>query len=222
MQKIEIFDQVVSIVQNDSSTKKDKRGADPLPFRNQISEEMSDDDFEFLVGNYLASFGVLSHLMFYNPSANQPVGVRLRYHGENLYVIAAREETGLVKGDVITALDHVPTALFYEENKDYFVSKTPERQYMDWVKFLVRTQTITVLRSGESIDITLQRPTTAAKSEPFVWKMLDDETVYLKKENFADEGAITTLYQESQEAIEKSNYLIIDVRINHGGSDSLY
>ncbi|WP_238385946.1 S41 family peptidase [Streptococcus sp. S784/96/1] len=52
--------------------------------------------------------------------------------------------------------------------------------------------------------------------------MLDNETVYLKMENFSDEGAISTLYQESKQAIENSINLIIDVRTNHGGSDSLY
>lgn len=222
MQKKDIFDQVVSIVQNDSSTKKDKKGADPLVFRNQISEEMSEEDFEFLVQNYLASFGVLSHLTFYNLSDNRSVGFRLRYHDKKLYVTAAREETGLEKGDVIISLDDVPVELFYQANKEYFVSRTPERQYMDWAKFLVRTQTITVLRGDKKVEVALKRPTTETKSESFIWKRLGDETVYLKMENFADEGAIGRLYQESQEAIEKSNNLIIDVRINHGGSTSLY
>ncbi|MGT2828792.1 S41 family peptidase [Streptococcus hillyeri] len=222
MQKIDIFDQVVLTAQNDSSAKKDKMGANPLPFRKQISEEMSDDDFVFLVNNYLASFGVLSHLTFYKPSDNRPVGFRLRYQDKKLYVITAREETGLEKGDIIIALDKVETSQFYQDNQELFVSKTPERQYMDWAKFLVRTQSVTVFRAGKELEVVLQRPTTVSKTEPFVWKLLDNETVYLKMENFSDEGAISTLYQESKQAIENSPNLIIDVRTNHGGSDSLY
>ncbi|WP_162011857.1 hypothetical protein [Streptococcus sp. S784/96/1] len=49
MQKIDIFDQVVLTVQNDSSAKKDKIGASPLSFRKQISEAMPDDNFGHIV-----------------------------------------------------------------------------------------------------------------------------------------------------------------------------
>ncbi|MFC5631714.1 MULTISPECIES: hypothetical protein [Streptococcus] len=60
-------------------------------------------------------------------------------------MIAAREETGLEKGDIIIALDKVETSQFYQDN----VSKTPECQYMDWAKFLVRTRSVTVFRAGK-------------------------------------------------------------------------
>ncbi|MFC5631713.1 MULTISPECIES: hypothetical protein [Streptococcus] len=82
MQKIDIFDQVVLIVQNDSSAKKDKIGASPLSFRKQILEAMPDDNFVFLVNNYLASSGGLSHLTFYKSSDNRPVGFCLRYQNK--------------------------------------------------------------------------------------------------------------------------------------------
>lgn len=56
----------------------------------------------------------------------------------------------------------------------------------------------------------------------FEYKQLSEETLYLKMENFFDEEAIANLYQESSSAISTAKNVIVDVRVNHGGSDSLY
>ena len=40
MKKLAIFDEVVTILREDSSTKKDIAGADPALFRERISEDM--------------------------------------------------------------------------------------------------------------------------------------------------------------------------------------
>lgn len=45
MTKIEIFEQVVAMMKQDSSTKKDLKGADPDMYRRQITNEMKDEDF---------------------------------------------------------------------------------------------------------------------------------------------------------------------------------
>lgn len=41
-------------------------------------------------------------------------------------------------------------------------------------------------------------------------------------ENFNDEASIASLYEKAFPELQKAKYAIIDVRINHGGSDSLY
>ncbi|MGT2742799.1 S41 family peptidase [Streptococcus plurextorum] len=221
MTKLDIFNQVVAIMLNDSSTKKDKLGTDPEPFRQQISEDMSDAEFIFVVNHYLASFGVLSHVCFYSPKLLKAKGFRLRTEKEKLYVIEANPETHLQVGDVIIALDNISVADFYEQHKGFFVSKTPERQYMDWAGFVSHTAVLTIERSGVRQEISYKQAD-ALPTEAFAWSQLDEDTVYLKMENFSDESAISNLYQESGAAISRSKNLIIDVRVNHGGSDSLY
>lgn len=221
MTKLEIFKEVVSILQNDSSTMKDTKGADPEPFARQISEEMSEEDFLFLMNNYLASFGVWCHIVFYNPKTAKPRGFRLRYAQGKLYVIDANPETNFQVGDVILDLDGVSLADFYEAHKDYFVCQTPERQYMDWARFISRTKTVRVSRAGEELIVAYRQAELKAE-KPFSWCQLDEDTVYMKMGNFSNEAEIAKLYEETSSAISQSKNLIIDVRDNDGGSDSLY
>ena len=56
MRKTAIFEDVVSIMTQDSATKKDIAGADPTGFRECISDDMSEKDFLYQVQIYLASF----------------------------------------------------------------------------------------------------------------------------------------------------------------------
>ena len=64
MRKTAIFEDVVSIMTQDSATKKDIVGADPTGFRECISDDMSEKDFLYQVQTYLASFGVIGHVAF--------------------------------------------------------------------------------------------------------------------------------------------------------------
>lgn len=100
MKKLEIFDEVVTILQEDSSTKKDIVGADPDLFRQRIADDMPEAEFLYTMHAYLASFGILSHLSFY-PKDKPVLGFRLRRYENALYVLDANEGTGLQKGDRI-------------------------------------------------------------------------------------------------------------------------
>ena len=64
MKKTEIFDQVVEIMREDSSTKKDIKGANPKEYRARITDQMSQEDFLYQMHCYIASFGILSHVWF--------------------------------------------------------------------------------------------------------------------------------------------------------------
>lgn len=58
MNKLEIFDDIVSIMSKDSATSEDKGVGDFQKYRNMISEDMSSDSFMLTVQRYLASFCV--------------------------------------------------------------------------------------------------------------------------------------------------------------------
>ena len=104
MKKTAIFEDVVSIMTHDSSTIKDRKGCDPEPFRENITDEMTDDAFLYQVKAYLASFGVIGHVSFRDKKAS-PKGFLLRINGQKLYVEEANEDTGLQVGDQILGLD---------------------------------------------------------------------------------------------------------------------
>ena len=85
MKKTVIFEDVVSIMTHDSSTIKDRKGCDPEPFRENITDDMTDDAFLYQVKAYLASFGVIGHISFRDKKASQK-GFLLRINGQKLYV----------------------------------------------------------------------------------------------------------------------------------------
>ena len=163
----------------------------------------------------------MSHVWFGLKERKLP-GFKLRYYHDRLYVLHANSDTGLKHGDQILALDGKPLPQVYQEHKDYFVSATPERQHKEWAYFVEHAGEVTVVRNGKEEQLHVQ-PTAHPKKPPqFEWRSLSEDVVYLKLEDFTDEVAISQLYADSQAAIEQAKYLIIDVRVNYGGTDSLY
>lgn len=219
--KIEIFEQVVAMMKQDSSTKKDLKGADPDMYRRQITNEMKDEDFLYQMRCYLASFGIISHVSFH-PKRRQALGFRLRKFENRLYVLNANPDTDLRVADQIILIDNQTIPAFYQVHRDYFVSETEERQYMEWAYFVAKSDTVTLLRNGQEQTISVQETKLTTYTPAFEYKQLSEETLYLKMENFFDEEAIANLYQESSSAISTAKNVIVDVRVNHGGSDSLY
>ncbi|MGT2784646.1 S41 family peptidase [Streptococcus merionis] len=220
MTKQAIFDQVVSLLQNDSATKKDLTGADPALFREKITEEMSDEDFLYVMRCYLASFGVISHVSFH-PKKPEKLGFRLRIYDNRLFVVQADEQTGLREGDEIVTISGQTVKDFYQTHQAYFVSQTPERHYADWARLMKRYPQLTVARESVILQIRLQDPSDAPDNG-FSGYLVNDETYYMRLIDFSNEAAITELYKQAFPILSGVKNLIIDVRVNHGGTDSLY
>ena len=221
MKKLEIFDEVVTILREDSSTKKDIVGADPDLFRQRIADDMPEAEFLYTMHAYLASFGILSHLSFY-PKDKPVLGFRLRRYENALYVLDAQEGTGLQKGDRIEKLDGIPLSDYYQQHQEFFVSRSPERQYLDWGLLVKAAQSIEVVRQGESLQLTVGDVVESSEKTGFEADFIQPDTYYLKMENFHNEAAIGALYQKALPEMAQAKHVIIDVRVNHGGSDSLY
>ncbi len=147
MKKTAIFEDVVSIMTHDSSIIKDRKGCDPEPFRENITDDMTDDAFLYQVKAYLASFGVIGHVSFRDKKASQK-GFLLRINGQKLYVEEANEDTGLQVGDQILALDGRDLDQIASLQKAYFISKTPERHYREWADLVSQSTSVTLLREG--------------------------------------------------------------------------
>ncbi|MTB63766.1 peptidase S41 [Streptococcus sp. zg-86] len=220
MKKREIFDQVVEMMRTDSATKKDIIGADPDIYRQKISDDISEEEFLYHMHCYLASFGILSHVSFFKKN-RKALAVRLKRQGDMLYVVEADPATNLQKGDKIIALDGCDIPTLYQEHRSYFTSPTEERQAQEWKYFIHKADRLTVIRANRKEEIRLQKVDQATE-DSFEVKQLQPDLVYLKMENFWNEEKIGALYQEAAPLLEQATYLIIDVRVNHGGSDSLY
>lgn len=84
-----------------------------------------------------------------------------------------------------------------------------------------QSTSVTLLREGieKTIEVV---PSREPIQDQIFWKRLDDEILYLRLDNFMDEGAISRVYQECLPMMTEVKFLIIDVRQNGGGTDSLY
>ena len=207
MRKTAIFEDVVSIMTQDSATKKDIAGADPTIFRECISDDMSEKDFLYQVQTYLASFGVIGHVAFREKYA-KPKGFVLRSTIQGLYVEQANADTNLQAGDQIVKLDGQHLEEFYRMNRE-------------WSELISKARQVTVLRAGVEQILSVEPSQNPVESR-FEWKELEKGVIYLRLDDFRNEKAINKLYQEAQDTIKRAACLVIDVRQNTGGMDSLY
>ena len=223
MTKLEIFDDVVSIMQNDSSTCKDKQGGEVSYYRAQIADDMDDEKFLFVMRSYLATYGLTGHLVFYRTEGRGSVSFDVRRYQDALYVDNVAENSLLRVGDRIVEVDGIPVKEFAEKHAEFLYNETEERQAPHWTPLLSFFREVTV--EGENgvrkhIPITLDARW--KQEEPYVCRKLRDDVVYLQLADFANEVQIQKLYQANEELLSGTPYLVIDVRRNGGGTDSAY
>lgn len=220
MKKTDIFKDIVWIMTHDSSTVKDRKGGNPQPFLEKITDDMTEQEFLYQVRTYLASFGIIGHISFHDKKSG-PKGFLLRINEQEMFVEEANQDTGLQVGDRILSLDGMSLEQVALQHQNYFISLTPERRYREWADLLLMAEQVTVLRDGQEMSITVRASQQAQKAQIF-WKELESDILYLRLDNFMDEEAINRLYQECLQKIAETETLIIDVRYNNGGTDSLY
>ena len=220
MKKTDIFKDIVWIMTHDSSTVKDCKGCNPQSFLEKITDDMTEQEFLYQVRTYLASFGIIGHISFHDKKSG-PKGFLLRINEQEMFVEEANQDTGLQVGDRILSLDGISLEQVALQHQNYFISLTPERRYREWADLLLMAEQVTVLRDGQEMSITVRASQQAQKAQIF-WKELESDILYLRLDNFMDEEAINRLYQECLQKIAETETLIIDVRYNNGGTDSLY
>lgn len=220
MKKTDIFKDIVWIMTHDSSTVKDCKGCNPQPFLEKITDDMTEQEFLYQVRTYLASFGIIGHISFHDKKSG-PKGFLLRINEQEMFVEEANQDTGLQVGDRILSLDGISLEQVALQHQNYFISLTPERRYREWADLLLMAEQVTVLRNGQEMSITVRASQQAQKAQIF-WKELESDILYLRLDNFMDEEAINRLYQKCLQKIAETETLIIDVRYNNGGTDSLY
>ena len=143
MKKTAIFEDVVSIMTQDSATKKDIWRCGSDCFSRMYFRRYEWKDFLYQVQTYLASFGVIGHVAFREKYA-KPKGFVLRSTIQGLYVEQANADTNLQAGDQIVKLDGQHLEEFYRMHRAYFTSSTPERNYREWSELISKARQVTV------------------------------------------------------------------------------
>ena len=223
MKKIEIFEDIIKIMNEDSSTCKDVKGADPKFYMNKIDETMRDEDFVYLLSSYLATFGLTGHLRFGKKGLGD-VPFRVQRYQDELYILEVySEDTPLHVGDKIVGVDGLSVKDFCEKNSEFFYNQPEERQSVHW-RFVLRfaKELSCVDKNGNEYIYQVKCGDYKSKQEKYYYKKINDEVSLIYLADFQDESAIIEMYNKNKEKMDQSKYLIIDVRNNGGGTDSAF
>ncbi|MGD7045994.1 S41 family peptidase [Jeotgalibacillus proteolyticus] len=216
--KIDIFKDIQSILENDYAGYLNKQDLNH-PEQYQVTDEMSDDQFEEIMKSYLYDFKD-GHLGFSAKDTTLPHrGFLVRRYEDALFVTEANQENRLSVGDKITRIDGKSideAAVIYQkplENDEH------ERQF--WNVVMPRVKCVQIERDGEQFELQLAEHEFTYEPE-YSFQQINSQTCYIKITDFLQEEPILTVIEDNSKAIEQSENLIIDVRVNKGGNDSFY
>ncbi len=222
MTKIEIAKTIIDICHEDASFCFDIKGGDPQSFLSEITDDMPDRDFLFSVDKYLATFKVWGHLYFYKKQLRTYIGFHVRRYDNSLFVTHAEKELPFSKGDEIVAIDGLSIEKAAEKFDVFFDCDQPDRQGERWETVIANADVITV-RSQRTFDYSVRTDINREMGEPScVCKFLNKGCYYIKITNFFDEGDISSIVNYASKDITCTKNLIIDLRNNCGGSDTVF
>lgn len=223
MTKLEIFDDVVSVMKNDASCCKDEPGGDVEYYRAQISEDMDENAFLYVMKSYLATFHVAWHVYFRKEKMGRLSFYSQRYDNA-LYVYAVATNSRLSVGDKIIRIDGYTVKEYADQHEELLYGEVEERQADGWFELLSFAKEITVEKAdtGETKLYPIMLDAVWDKSNKYICKTLRDDVTYLKLKDFQDEEEIQKLYVDNHEILHNCKNLIIDVRHNGGGSNTAF
>ncbi len=222
MTKTEIAKTIVDICHVDASFCFDIKGGDPQSFLSEITDDMSEREFLFSVDKYLATFKVWGHLYFYKKNLRTYIGFRVRRYGHSLFVTQAEKDLPFSKGDEIVAIDGMTIERAAEKFAVFFDCDPPDRQGERWETVIENANVITVC-SEKTFDYAVRTDMGREIGEPScVCKALNNDCYYIKLTNFFDEQNILSVVNYASKDITRTQNLIIDLRNNCGGSDTVF
>ncbi|WP_449354915.1 S41 family peptidase [Virgibacillus natechei] len=217
--KEEIFSDIQKILKEDYAGYLDKRDINH-PEDYTISNDMSDREFEETIQDYLLDFHD-GHLGFTAINSELPhAGFFVRRFESDLYVTNSPQEKRLFVGDKIIQIDGKSIEELALKCYKRLEEKLPERQ--QWDSIIRRSKKVLVERDGDHFELSLANYEPLPYQGTHIFKQLDPITAYIKLTDFAEEAPIQRLIHDNREALEQSENLIIDVRVNLGGNDAFY
>ena len=188
--------------------------------QHHVTNQMTDEQFVYVIEDYLAGFKDENLYLTVKNSVRPNIGFRVRRHENVLYIIEASQETRLHKGDQIIAIDGVSIEEASEKFHKQLVRDKAERQ--NWSEILMRATSVTVKQRNVSIELILSSYARKHYEPTYKAKMMNEQTLYMKFTDFADESAVRKLVSQYEHRLANIQHVIIDVRENYGGNDAFY
>ncbi|MBS4173526.1 S41 family peptidase [Bacillus sp. FJAT-49736] len=226
----EIFQEIVSITQHDYSGCEDKKGWDnPDVYAKEIESlevknELTPTQFVKIVQDYLLDFK--DHHMSFRHITNEnqkqyDSGFKVRRYNDRLYITAVSNETRLEKGFSIVSLENKSIPELLEIHKRRLGENNQERE--NWDKIIREYSFCEVENlSGAKSMMELNQYESSKYIPQYSLKSLDKNIQLMTLTDFDNPDAINRLVESHKEKLDHCKDLIIDVRVNYGGSDSAY
>ncbi|PFQ48569.1 peptidase [Bacillus cereus] len=225
----EIFKEVVSITHHDYSGCIDKKEwDDPTTYLQTIEKLEKQGDlppvqFTEIVRDYLLDFKD-NHMFFKMFSNDQPlnsVGFQVKRYEDHLYITSNSQENRVKKGQTIVALDNMKVPELLIKYKKYVNENTYEREQWEYV--LLKSSNCTLIdENGLTQTITLQKYKQSKYTPTYSLEKYNEDTLLLTLTDFTNAAAINQLIDSYKNELDSFPNLIIDVRLNRGGSDDAF
>lgn len=228
MKYFEIFKEIIDIMENDYSGCEIKRDWGNSEYYRQLIKktyttgELDRSRFKEIVDDYLLDYkdthvGFSDHKLKNNPMS---IGFKVRRHEDILYVINISHEKNFKIGMPIIELDNVPIKEASSKFERQLMGQPNERQL--WEKIIIKCKTLTVLDDGKTRKININICPDKNTESKYEYKCIDEKTVLLSYNDFMNYELSQKLLAKYGHEIKASQNLIIDVRRNSGGFDTVY
>jgi len=226
----EIFQEIVSICRHDYSGCEDKKGWDnPGVYAKAIQvleekNELTPAKFAEIVQDYLLDFK--DHHMFFKLITNEAqkqydVGFKVKRYEDRLYITSVGEEKRVKKGHAIISLENKSIPDLLEIHKRRLAESSAERE--KWEPIISQYSYCEVIDlDGERYNLKLEKYEKEKYIPNYSFRKLEDDVLLLTLTDFNNPDPINKLIVTHQEELGRCKNLIIDVRVNLGGSDSSY
>lgn len=220
----EIFDDVVSIMQNDYAGYINKEGWDaPDKFRGLVSEleedEENDQAFIDIVQSYLLAFKD-RHVFFIKSEESElkeyDVGFKVRRYEDYLVVTEVLGDDRLEVGQRIGYLDNISIKELGDCYQRELYFETGERQ--KWNELLIKHDSFEI----EGQPYAFRHFDKKAYQPIHKGELLYDDTLMFTFTDFIDNEPVDKVIDEFRAELETVENLIIDIRTNLGGSGFAY
>ncbi|MGV3466266.1 MAG: S41 family peptidase [Heyndrickxia sp.] len=225
-----IFQEIVSICHHDYSGCEDKKGWDnPDLYAKAIQvledkNELTPAKFAEIVQDYLLDFK--DHHMFFKLITNETqkqydIGFKVRRYHDRLYITSVGEEKRVQKGHAIISLENTSIPELQETHKRRLAENSAEREKWEPIIGLYSYCEVED-RNGQKYSLKLDKYEKEKYIPNYSIQKLEDDVLLLTITDFNSPDSINQLIESYQEELGKCKNLIIDVRVNLGGSDSSY
>ncbi|SHF71034.1 S41 family peptidase [Ornithinibacillus halophilus] len=225
-----IFRELVDIMHHDYAGCHDKKGWDnPEKYEEKIKglEKKGELDahlFIEIVEDYLLDFKdphMFLNMIKSDEQKEYDSGFRVRRFEDKLFVTTISNENRLKPGDAIVSLDNISINDLVKRHKRELMEIRAERE--DWRKVIPKYNVAEILDSnGNTRMIELRKYEKPEYTPEHSVTRLDSETLYMKLTDFFEADSIDKLVKKHENELKQTKNLVVDVRVNYGGSTLAY